>query len=161
MQKFVIRPVEKLDLNLLDLALRSLSKELNDKHPATIEFLGQAGFGPTPAFYALIAQNTNDTLCGAVVFSPVMSTTQAATGFYVSDLWVAQEARGCGLGKSLLAEAADVSFVRWSASYLKLAVYDGSTDARRFYDRLGLTERRGETTLFLNKVGFEALRGEQ
>ena len=158
MQHFVIRLVEKRDLPLLDSALRALSKELGDKHPASIEFLEQAGFGSTPAYYALIALTSTDTLCGAVVFSPVLSTTLATTGFYVSDLWVAQEARGDGLGRRLLAQAAEVSHAKWGANYLKLAVYDGSNHARRFYDRLGLTERPGETTLFLDKFGLDALR---
>jgi len=160
MQHFVIRPVEKHDLPLLDTALRTLSRELGDKHPASIDFLEQAGFGPTPAYYALIALSDTDALGGAVVFSPVMSTTLAATGFYVSDLWVAEAARGCGLGCRLLANATNFSQARWNASYLKLAVYDGSSGARRFYDRLGLTARRGETTMFLDKFGLDALKGE-
>lgn len=161
MQKIIIRSVEKHDLSLLDTALRALSDELGDHYPASLEFLEQAGFGPTPAFYALIALSTKDTLCGAVVFSPVMSTTLATTGLYVSDLWVAETTRGCGLGRRMLARAADVSHARWGANYLKLAVYDGSTNARRFYDQLGLTERDSETTLFLDKFGLDGLRGER
>jgi ribosomal protein S18 acetylase RimI-like enzyme len=160
MQHFIVRCVEKHDLSLLDSALRALSDELGDQHPASIEFLEQAGFGSTPAFYALIALNAKDTLCGAVVFSPVMSTTLATTGFYVSDLWVAHEARGCGLGERLLRHAADDSYARWGAKYLKLAVYDDSPGARQFYNRLGLTERQGQTTMFLDELGVDGLRGE-
>lgn len=160
MQDFIIRPVEKVDLTLLDTALRALSDELGDKHMASIELLEQAGFGPTPAFYALIAVNASDTLCGTVVYSPVMSTTLAATGCYVSDLWVAKAARGCGLGRRLLTQAADVSRVQWGANFLKLAVYDGSTKARQFYNRLGFTERQGETTLFLDKAAGDTLTGK-
>ena len=158
MQDIVIRSVEKYDLGLLDTALRMLSKDLGDHHPASIEFLEQAGFGPIPSYYALIALNSTNNVCGAVVFSPVMSTTLAASGYYVSDLWVAESARGCGLGRRLLSRAAAFSYAKWGADYLKLAVYEGSTDARRFYDRLGLTVRSGETTLFLDKAGLVALR---
>ncbi|MFT6876198.1 MAG: ribosomal protein S18 acetylase RimI-like enzyme [Granulosicoccus sp.] len=158
MQQIIIRSVEKHDLSLLDSALRALSDELGDQHPACIDFLEQAGFGSTPAFYALIAVNATNTLCGAVVFSPVMSTTLGTTGVYVSDLWVAQMARSCGLGKRLLSHAADDSYARWGAKYLKLAVYDGSPRARQFYDRLGLIERQGEKTMFLDKLGVDALR---
>ncbi|MGK0228273.1 MAG: GNAT superfamily N-acetyltransferase [Gammaproteobacteria bacterium] len=158
MQNILIRSVEKHDLRLLDKALRALSDELGDQHPASIEFLEQSGFGSTPAFYALIAK---DTLCGAVVFSPVMSTTLATTGLYVSDLWVAHEARGCGLGKRLLRHATDVSYAKWGAKYLKLAVYDGLQRSHQFYNRLGLAERQGETTMVLDKLGVEALRGEK
>ncbi|MFK8081692.1 MAG: GNAT family N-acetyltransferase [Granulosicoccus sp.] len=158
MQNFIIRAVEKCDLTLLDSALRALSLELGDEHPASMEFLEQAGFGPTPTYHALIALTTDDNLSGAVVFSPVMSTSLAATGLYVSDLWVSQTARAVGLGRQLLAQAADASHTRWGANYLKLAVYDSSRQARRFYDHLGLEERSGESTLFLNKPRFDALK---
>lgn len=161
MQQFIIQPVRKQDVALLDQALRSLSEELGDTHPASIRFLEQAGFGRSPAYHALIALDTNGTLCGAVVFSPVVSTTFAATGLYVSDLWVARTARGCGLGKRLLAEASILSNARWGANYLKLAVYDASTDARRFYQRLGFTDRQGETTLLLDRNGIDKLRDNQ
>lgn len=165
MQNVTIRLVEKHDLPLLDTALRALSKDLSDTHPASIAFLEQAGFGHTPAYYALIALTSDsaanaDDLCGAIVFSPVMSTTLAATGFYVSDLWVADAARGFGVGRQLLAHAGDYSRTQWGARYLKLAVYDDSNSARQFYARLGLTARIGETTMFLDDVGLDALKGD-
>lgn len=160
MQPFIIRSVEKRDLNLLDSALRALSDELGDEHRASMEFLDQAGFGCTSAYYALIASNANETLCGAVVFSPVMSTTLGATGLYVSDLWVAQSVRGLGLGKQLLAHAADAAHIRWGANYLKLAVYDRSIQARRFYHQLGLIERQGESTLLLDGRKLDALKAK-
>lgn len=159
MQGTSIRPAENNDLQLLDAALRALSKDLGDNHPASIGLLEQALFGPTPACYALIAQDTPDRPSGVVVFSPFMSTTLAATGLYVSDLWVADMARGSGLGRRLLAHAARFAHTRWGASSLRLAVYDGSTPARRFYDRLGFFARCGETIMFLDKSGLDALKG--
>ena len=159
MPDHIIRLVEKNDLPLLDTALRALSKELGDQHPATVNFLEQAGFGPTPAFYALLAVDSSDTLVGAVVFSPAVSTTLAATGCFVSDLWVADTARGDGLGRSLLLQAAEVSQAKWGAGYLKLAVYDGSSDARAFYANLGFTARSGEIALLLDNTGLNALKG--
>jgi ribosomal protein S18 acetylase RimI-like enzyme len=159
MTDYVIRPVEKHDLPLLDIALRALSNELGDTHPATLDFLEQAGFRPTPAYYALLSQNVDDALGGAVVFSPVVSTTLGATGCFVSDLWVAETARRTGLCRRLLTQAAEVSQTRWGAAYLKLAVYDGSTDAGKFYEKLGFGARSSETTLILDKSGFDALKG--
>jgi ribosomal protein S18 acetylase RimI-like enzyme len=155
-----IRRATRHDLPLLDRALRALSQDLGDPHPASIDLLDQAGFGSTPAFYALIALENPDTICGAVVFSPVLSTSLAGTGLYVSDLWVAQHGRGGGLGRRLLAEAARYAEIHWAARFLKLAVYDGSPDARRFYDRLGFYARSGETTLFLDTGGLAALKGQ-
>jgi ribosomal protein S18 acetylase RimI-like enzyme len=159
MSHYIIRPVEKPDLQQLDIALRALSGDLGDTHPATVEFLEQAGFGSTPAYYALIALNDDDVLSGAVVFSPLLSTSLGATGCFVSDLWVSDKTRGRGLGKRLLAEAAETAQAQWGAGYLKLAVYDSSFDARQFYDKLGFVDRGGETTLFLDKTGLDALKG--
>lgn len=161
MHRFDIQPVEKHNLDLLDTALRALSEELGDQHPVSIELLEQAAFAPTPAFYALLALDTKNVLSGAVAFSPVLSTTLAATGLYVSDLWVAQSARGHGLGKHLLAHAADVSQARWGAKFLKLSVYDDAHRARQFYDRLGLKARQGETTLILDTTGVNALKAAE
>ncbi|GGA28276.1 GNAT family N-acetyltransferase [Neptunicoccus cionae] len=154
-----IRLAERSDLALLNTALAALSAELNDPHPATPEFLEQAGFGPVPTFYALIAQSGADTLDGAIMFSPVTSTSMASTGTFVSDLWVAQTMRGTGLGRRLLAAAADWSAMRWGAGYLKLSVYDQSVQSRKFYDRLGFVPKDTETTMFLDKSGFKTLKG--
>lgn len=160
MKNWLIRPVERADLTLLDTALRALSKDLDDTHLAKIEVLEQAGFGPTPAFYALLALGEADELGGAVLFSPAMSTSMGGPGVYVSDLWVAPAARGSGLGRDLLAETGAFAQARWGAGYLKLAVYDGSKNARQFYDRLGLVARSDETTLFLDQTGLNALKGQ-
>jgi ribosomal protein S18 acetylase RimI-like enzyme len=159
MREWLIRPVEQTDLPLLDTALRALSKDLGDKHLATMEMLALAGFGPTPAYHAQLAVDATGTLGGAVLFSPVMSTSMGAAGLYVSDLWVAPNARGSGVGRRLLAQAGEFAHARWGASYLKLAVYHASKDARQFYDRLGFVERTHETTLFLDEIGLSALKG--
>lgn len=160
MKHQIIRSVTARDLPLLDTALRALSRDLGDTYPADIKLLEEAGFGPTPAYHALIALDDPDTVCGAVVFSPVLSTTLAATGLYVSDLWVAKTTRGTGLGRRLLSEAAQFADIQWKAKFLKLVVYDGSPAARRFYDRLGFSARTDETTLFLDKGGLDALKGQ-
>ncbi len=70
-------------------------------------------------------------MIGAATYSPVFSTKRAATGLFVSDLWVAAEARGLGLGRRLLATAHKLAAREWGAAYLKLAVYeDNSVGAR-------------------------------
>ncbi len=156
----IIRPVAARDLPLLDEALRALSKDLGDGHPTDIELLEKAGFGPTPAYHAMIAVSHPDRVCGAVVFSPVLSTSLAATGLYISDLWVDGATRGTGLGRRLISQAAQLAETRWGAKFIKLVVYDSSPDARRFYDRMGFSARIGETTIFLDKGGLEALKGQ-
>ena len=160
-QDITIRRVERADLPLLDQALRALSADLGDPHPADIALLEQAGFGPTPAYYALIAENGEAGLCGAAMYSPVMSTTLAAPGVFVSDLWVEKSARGTGLGRRLLAQVAQDAGTRWNAGCLKLAVYHDASGARRFYDQLGFGARTDETTMLLDRPAFEVLKGQR
>ncbi len=160
MDNLIIRAVTKDDLPLLDQALRALSSDLGDAHPADIALLEKAGFSTIPTYYALIALDNNEALFGAVVFSPFLSTTLAATGLYVSDLWVSDAARGVGLGRRLLAHASRSAEALWGAAYLKLAVYRDAPAARQFYDRLGFLARDDETTLFLDKIGFDTLKGQ-
>ncbi len=159
MDDVTIRPVEDADLPLLDRALRALSGDLGDTHRAGVDALRTAGFGPLPAFYAMLALREGKAI-GAAVFSPVFSTVRGKTGLYVSDLWVSDAARGLGLGRRLLAAAADRAHDLWNAGYLRLDVYDDSAGAQGFYERLGLEPMTGQQTLALSGHGFEQLKGE-
>jgi ribosomal protein S18 acetylase RimI-like enzyme len=84
----------------------------------------------------------------------------ASAGVYVSDLWVADTARGQGLGKRLLSAVAEDAGTVWNAGYLKLAVYDDNDGARAFYDRLGFAPMADETIMLLDRSGFETLKGQ-
>jgi len=159
MDTLTIRPVGDADLPLLDAALRALSDDLGDIHLAGITALRAAGCGPCPAFHALLALRGSDVL-GAVMFSPVFSTSRGMAGLHVSDLWVSSTTRGAGLGRRLLAAAGARGRAHWGAGYLRLDVYDSSPDAQRFYDTLGLAPITGQQTLALSGAGFDRLTGE-
>ena len=96
-------------------------------------------------------------LRGAVLFSPVFSTIRGAPGLYVSDLWVSDEARGKGLGRGLLAAAADRAGGLWHADWMSLAVYHSSDASRRFYDRLGFKPDTAATVMKLGPDGLGRL----
>jgi ribosomal protein S18 acetylase RimI-like enzyme len=132
----------------LDAALRCLSAELGDTHRASATDLLRYGFGDAPAFVALLAE-AGSTTRGVVMFSPVFSTIRGAPGLYVSDLWVAPEARGTGLAERLLVAARAEAAARWGARFLRLAVYDDNPRARAFYDRLGFRASLRETLMTL------------
>lgn len=159
MNNVTIRPVTEADLPLLDTALRVLSADLGDTHRAGLDSLRKAGFGPCPAFHAMLAL-AGDMVLGAVMFSPVFSTVRGMPGLYVSDLWVSDTTRGSGLGRRLLAAAGDRAARAWGAGYLRLDVYDDSPGARGFYQRLGLEQMQGQRTLALSGAGFDTLKGE-
>jgi GNAT superfamily N-acetyltransferase len=159
MSEITLRAVEtSADVALLDDGLRRLSADLGDPHKGDAALLEQALFGPHPAAYATLAMQ-GEALRGVALYSPVLSTVKGAAGVYVSDLWVAPEGRGQGLGRRLLAGAAVSAAQWWNARWLSLAVYDHSTGSRKFYERLGFGPQDGATVMKLDAQGFGSLKG--
>ncbi len=157
MAGIAITPVEsEAQLDLLDQALRALSRDLGDAHAATPARLAQALRGPVPAAHARLAC-TGGRPAGAVLFSPVFSTVEGSAGLYVSDLWVARERRGQGLGRRLLAAAAQHAAQLWQAEYLSLAVYAHSRAARRFYEGLGFVPQETQTLMQIDPPALTRL----
>ncbi|PVB62898.1 N-acetyltransferase [Labrenzia sp. 011] len=157
MSAIEIRQAGHDDVERLHFALERLSQELGDLHATGPDDLLRHGFRDPPAFFALIATRQAETV-GAVLASPLFSTTRGGAGLYVSDLWVAKTVRGAGLGKRLLAAVADHAPRHWNVTFVKLAVYHDSADARRFYQRLGFEPREGETVLDLQGPALTNLR---
>lgn len=147
------------DAEALNEALRQLSTDLGDTHRATAGDLLRLGWGPHPAFRAMLALD-GDTVVGVALYSPYVSTVFGASGIYVSDLWSAETMRGQGLGPRLLAATLRDGEATWGARFLKLDVYHTSPDARRFYDRLGFRPADHATKMILDEAACTALKGE-
>lgn len=157
--KISIRPAQIADAEKLNTALKRLSEAIGDDHGASVDDLTRHGFGPSPAFYALLAEReTTGAIVGVIVYSPVFSTVRASAGLYVSDLWVSDETRGSGLGKRLLAAVLKAMPEHWTIGFLKLAVYDDNEAARAFYDRLGFSHDPREQYLTLSGSSLNALK---
>lgn len=159
MEDVTIRTAGTEDISHLDHALRALSRDLDDTHVASADDLNHAGFGNGGAFGAMLAFQ-GDRPVGAAIFTPIFSTTLGGPGAYVSDLWVAVDMRGLGLGKRLLAATAREARSRWGAGFIRLAVYDDNPRAIAFYRRLGFAIREGEVGLILSGDCLAGL-GEQ
>ena len=143
-----LRLAERADAPRLNAALAQLSATLGDTHRATDAQLGEAGWGATPLFRAQLAEDAGK-LLGTAMYSPVFSTALGGAGIYVSDLWVAEAARGRGLGPRLLRAAfADAAEV-WGAGFLRLVAARDNTRARAFYARMGFEEAEGDVLLLL------------
>ncbi len=153
-ERISLRQAERGDVERLHEALCALSNDLGDAHGAGADDLVRAAFGPAPVFRAQLAEVGPGPLWGVAVYSPVFSTTRAAAGAYVSDLWVSPRARGAGLGQRLLAAVARDAARHWRAGFIKLTVYDDNPDAQRFYARLGFVPARGETVFTLDRAGM-------
>ncbi|PWE33238.1 GNAT family N-acetyltransferase [Maritimibacter sp. 55A14] len=159
MERIAIRQAGARDAEALNAALAQLSAALGDPHLANAAALARACFGPEPAAHALLAEAGAEVM-GVALYSPLMSTARGRAGVFVSDLWVADAARGRGLGPRLLAAVAADAGARWDAGFLKLAVYHSTPRARAFYDRLGFLPATGETVMTLAGAPFDALKGE-
>lgn len=159
MDVLTIRTAKEEDIELLDHALRALSRDLDDTHVASADDLRRAGFGKDGAFVAVLATQ-KDAPVGAAIFTPIFSTTLGGPGAYVSDLWVSEHARGAGLGRRLLAGVAREARTRWGGGFIRLAVYSDNPRATAFYRRLGFALREGEIGLILSGDGFAGL-GDQ
>lgn len=120
------------DIALLEAGLRALAADLGDPFAIRRDVLEAALFGPCAYGFALVAGGQ-----GVLLAQPRISTATGGALSYVSDLWVAQAARGAGLGQRLLALAAQEGAARWGALGLCLSVYAENAGAMAFYDRLG------------------------
>jgi ribosomal protein S18 acetylase RimI-like enzyme len=154
-----IRTVGPQDVAALGAGLERLSTDLGDPYRATADELVQAMARPVPPFRAQLA-GPGVPPQGLALYTPAYSTVVGGAGLYVSDLWVAEGARGTGLGRRLLAAAARDARAIWGARFLTLAVYDHSEGARAFYARLGFRPMTGQTRMILEEAGLHALEGE-
>jgi ribosomal protein S18 acetylase RimI-like enzyme len=159
MKGLSIRKATASDAERLNQALEKLSTDLGDKHRASAEDLVRHGFEENPAFFALIAEkDASSEVIGALIASPMFSTSLGGAGLYVSDLWISKEARGNGLGKRLLGAAVTEASINWTVKFLKLTVHNHNAKARRFYERLGFRNLSDETVLALKGEALETLR---
>lgn len=144
------------DAGILNTALRQLSTDMGDTHSASDADIAAAGFGPIPVFQAVLAEAAGQ-IVGVAVYSPLYSTTRGRAGAFVSDLWVADAARGQGLGARLLARVRDEACASWNAGFLRLLVYRTNPRAAAFYARLGFAPQSGDMQMTLEGAALDAL----
>lgn len=93
-------------------------------------------------FEALIAEQGGNPI-GFCLYFPSFSSWRGEPGVYVQDLYVAEAARGTGLGRRLLAETAH-RMRGQGARYLRLSVSSHNAAAREFYHASGLAHAEDE-----------------
>ena len=148
MTQVTVAPVSPDTIEQLDFALRALSSEMGDTHVATVDVLKTTFASDRPAFNALLASDGTE-IVGAIVWTPVFSTTRGGGGLFVSDLWVASSARGQGIGNKLLARAISDADKSSGAYFLKLAVHRTNPAAFSYYTHIGFKEETGMSTMIL------------
>ncbi len=126
---------------------------------ATEEDLRHYGFGPERQFEALLAFLDGEP-AGFALFHPRFSTWLGRPGVYLEDLFVAEPARGKGIGRRLMARLAAIAVERgWER--IDFQVLDWNP-AREFYRRLGIEHlgawlRYGGDAVVLHRLAAEDL----
>lgn len=92
------------------------------------------GFGPNPAFTAVIAENAGAP-AGYALFWPTYHTELSARGGWLSDLYMLPHARRRGIARRLIAEVA-ARTAAWGGRYLVWLVDADNERARAFYRTL-------------------------
>jgi GNAT superfamily N-acetyltransferase len=132
-----IRTAKAEDAALLLRFIRELAvfERAPDAVVATEADLVRHGFGPQPQFEAILAY-LDEKPAGAALFHSRFSTWLGRPGLYLEDLYVAEAARGRGVGRRLLARLAAIAVERgWGR--IDFHVLDWNP-ARGFYERLGM-----------------------
>ena len=117
----------------------ALYEKAADAVVATEADLIHYGFAPDREFEAVLAFLDGEP-AGLAVFHPRFSTWLGRPGMYLEDLYVAEKARGQGVGRRLMARLAAIAVERgWGR--IDFQVLDWNP-ARSFYHRLGMTHLR-------------------
>jgi GNAT superfamily N-acetyltransferase len=102
---------------------------------ATEEDFLRHGFGPTPRYSVLLAEDEGQ-VAGFALWFFTFSTWLGKPGLYLEDLFVRPELRGRGIGKAMMIELARVA-VREGCGRFEWAVLDWNQPAIDFYRSLG------------------------
>jgi GNAT superfamily N-acetyltransferase len=92
-------------------------------------------FGPRPR-YELAVVELEAALVGYAVFFETYSTFRAQPSIYLEDLFVAEAARGRGIGRALLTHLAQLAAAR-GCGRVEWTVLDWNVHAQEFYRSVG------------------------
>jgi GNAT superfamily N-acetyltransferase len=101
----------------------------------TPEVFRRDGFGPHPAFACLIAEADSQAI-GYALYHDDYDTDRLCRSVYLADLYVETAARGRGVGRALMAAAAQAGRRR-QAQVMMWSVLRSNLTARRFYAGIG------------------------
>ena len=149
------RPPTAADVPTILGFIRALAEyeQLSHAVVATEDLLRDHLFGPRPAAEVLIGE-VDGRPVGFALFFANFSTFLGKPGVYLEDLFVLPEARGAGVGRSLLSAVARLAVQR-DAGRLEWSVLDWNAPAIGFYRKLGAVPMDEWTTM---RVIGDALR---
>jgi GNAT superfamily N-acetyltransferase len=137
-----IRPAGASDAATIVRLVRELAayEGLLDQVRITEADVLRDGFGERPYFACLLAE-VDGAAVGLALYFEDYSTFEGRPGIFVEDLYVAETARGLGVGRRLLARLAQLA-IEGDRRRLDLMVLHWNP-ARSFYERLGFRHSAG------------------
>jgi len=159
MRKPTIRPAAPADVETILGFIKGLAafEREPDAVQATLDDLLRDGFGKQPKFEVLIAELDGEPV-GFALFFPTYSTWEGRPGIYLEDLFVAEHARGQGLGRKLMAALAAIAVAR-GCRRLELSVLHWNP-TREFYHHLGMAHMQEWLPYRLAGEALQALAAE-
>jgi GNAT superfamily N-acetyltransferase len=124
---------------------------------ATEADLLRDGFGPEKRFGCRVVE-WDGRVVGFALWFFSYSTWLGRAGIYLEDLYIAESARGHGLGRRLIVDMAQVA-IRHNAQRLDLSVLEWNP-ARGFYERLGMKHRGDWLPYRIDGPALERLAAE-
>ena len=154
-----IRPAAAHDVPLVLEFIRELAvyERLEHELRATAADIAAALFGPHP-YAEVVFGCLGDVPVGYALFFHNFSTFIGKPGLYLEDLFVRPEARGRGVGRSLLAWLARTTLERGCAR-LDWAVLDWNAPSIAFYRGIGAIAQDEWTTMRVSGAALERLAG--
>jgi GNAT superfamily N-acetyltransferase len=154
-----IRAATAADAGTIVRLIRALAEfeKLADEVRITEADVLRDGFGERPCFECLLAEVDGEAV-GFALFFANYSTFEGRPGIFVEDLYVAETARGLGIGRQLLARLARLAVER-GCPRLDLSVLHWNP-ARGFYDRLGFLHMTDWLAYRLSGAGLTRLATE-
>ena len=151
----IIRPANIQDTQLILSFISHLAdyEKLSHEVVATEQQLQDTLFGEKKYAEVLIAETDEGEPAGFALFFHNYSTFLAQAGIHLEDLYVLNEFRGQGIGKTLLKHLASIALER-NCGRLEWNVLDWNSPAIDFYKSQGAIMMDGWTT---NRVTGEAL----
>lgn len=120
---------------LMDRLQTDMGAEAN---PQSLARVRRDGFA-RPAFFSTLFARAGEKILGYALYWPTHDTELARRGMLLSDIYVAPETRGRGIGDSLMGEVARRAAAA-GAGYLIWPVYDRNRKARDYYARIAVEE---------------------
>jgi GNAT superfamily N-acetyltransferase len=156
-----IRHVEESDLPEL-LALLQAKAEFDgspESLRATIATLRDALFAPEPRAHALVAE-VHGRLVGMATYYSIFSSFICKPGLWLDDLYVYQESRGQGIGRSLMKHLSEIA-QQGGCGRIDWHVSRVNERGIKFYRSLGATLSEKAQLVRLHEAAIHELVGAQ